>query len=128
LAAFASCFALISGGASQESTEQPAETIGETYLRALSLGELTRKVNNPVPVKPKAKGKGKPGDQDDLNVEDGVPNELPSGVIELVKLEVAWAGFMRRQEEGDDDMGGENTPGRIKSRCGSLIPWNKTHR
>jgi hypothetical protein len=75
--------------------------ISETYLRALSLGELTLPVKLPIVTKVKGKGKAKATEEDEAEGQE----DVPCGVTELVRLEMAWAGFMRRQEEGDDDMG-----------------------
>lgn len=83
---------------SQEHNKLESDVITSTYMRALSTGELT-------PPPDAAKGKGKTKAQAQASSDDIAAVD----VSELVTLEVAWCGYMRRLLGGlDDDMGGES--------------------
>ncbi len=76
----------------QEAADQPPDVVGGTYVRALSLGEMTKP---PPSAGQSKKGKGKE--------HAGAVGAGISSVAELVKLELAWAGYLRRQEEASDE-------------------------
>ncbi|KAJ9113953.1 hypothetical protein QFC19_000149 [Naganishia cerealis] len=102
-----------------EILKQDLQIIGETYMRALSLGVLTRKgasnVEKPKEKakgkdKKKGKGKGKAEAAEEESNTDGAGRPVlgdPKGadVVELAALEAAWTGFMRRMEEANADRG-----------------------
>jgi hypothetical protein len=91
------------------------QVIGETYMDALALGVLTRKGasagkrREKVKGKDKKKGKGKAEPVvEEVDVEPVVAlgDARGADVAELAALEAAWAGYMRRMEEGNGDQGG----------------------
>jgi hypothetical protein len=96
-----------------EINKQDPAVIGETYMRALACGVLTRK-GAPDVKKSKDKGKGKDKDkkgkgkgkavEEDVTMTDERPHlgdARGADVAELAALESAWAGYMRRMAEAD---------------------------
>lgn len=85
-------------------------------MDALALGVLTRKGagagkrREKARGKDKKKGKGKaePVVKEEVEVEPVVAlgDARGADVAELAALEAAWAGYMRRMEEGNGDQGG----------------------
>lgn len=95
-----------------ELLKQDPSVIGETYMRALSCGVLTRKGAPDVSKskdkgkgKDKKKGKGKAVEEDVVMADQRLVlgDARGADVAELAALEAAWAGYMRRMAEADDD-------------------------